>query len=191
MPLRLGHRHRSPERMSADVSARLAWPTDAAAIAEIQIAAWRQDYSDLLPTEVLLGLKVADFTASWGASLERPQDARMRVLVALERATVRGFALVHPSKDPDTDEIGDAEVAEFVIDPLHRRAGHGSRLLQACVDTLVADKFTQGLWWVGTTNDVLREFVTGTGWAADGAHRELESEAGTTMKQVRLHTTLA
>ena len=115
----------------------------------------------------------------------------MRVLVALERATVRGFALVHPAKDPDADEIRDAEVGEFVIDPLHRRVGHGSRLLQACVGTLVADKFGQGLWWVGTTNDVLREFVISTGWAADGAHRELESEAATTMKQIRLRTSLA
>lgn len=177
--------------MNADVSARLAWPTDAAAIAQVQIAAWRQDYADLLPAKVLQDLKVADFTNSWRATLERPQDARMRVLVALERATVRGFALVHPSKDPDTDEIVDAEVAEFVVDPLHRRVGHASRLLQASVDTVVADKFTQGLWWVGATNDVLREFVISTGWAADGAHRELESEAGTTVKQIRLHTTLA
>ncbi|MEO6472528.1 MAG: GNAT family N-acetyltransferase [Aeromicrobium sp.] len=176
--------------MNADVSARLAWPSDASAIAQIQIAAWRQDYADILPSEVLLGLKATQFTDSWEASLTKPQDARMRVLVALERATVRGFALVHPSQDPDTDAVVDSEVGEFVIDPLHRRAGHGSRLLQASVDTLVADKFTRGLWWVGADDDILRAFVTGTGWQPDGAHRELESETGTTLKQVRLHTSL-
>ncbi len=176
--------------MNADVSARLAWPSDASAIAQIQIAAWRQDYADILPSEVLLGLKATQFTDSWEASLTKPQDARIRVLVALERATVRGFALVHPSQDPDTDTVVDSEVGEFVIDPLHRRAGHGSRLLQASVDTLVADKFTRGLWWVGADDDILRAFVTGTGWQPDGAHRELESETGTTLKQVRLHTSL-
>ena len=176
--------------MNADVSARLAWPSDAAAMARIQIAAWRQDYVGILPTEVLLGLKAEPFTESWEAALTTPQDARMRVLVALERATVRGFALVHPCMDPDADPIKDSEVGEFVIDPLHRRAGHGSRLLQACVDTLIADKFDRGLWWVGAGNDVLREFVTGTGWEADGAHRELASETGETLKQIRLHTSL-
>lgn len=174
--------------MNADVSARLAWPSDAAAIARIQIAAWRQDYADVLPTEALLELDAKQFTESWDASLNKPQDARMRVLVALEGASVRGFALVHPSQDPDADAVCDSEVGEFVIDPLHRRAGHGSRLLQASVDTLKADKFTRALWWVTANNDILRTFVTGTGWESDGAHRELQSEGGVTLKQVRLHT---
>lgn len=177
--------------MSADVSARLAWPSDASAIAQIQIAAWRQDYTDVLPTEVLLGLKADQFTESWEASLNKPQDARMRVLVALERATVRGFALIHPSQDPDADGVSDSEIGEFVIDPLHRRAGHGSRLLQASIDTLLADKFSRALWWVTASNDILRSFVTGTGWESDGAHRELQSEGGVSLKQIRLHTSLA
>ena len=176
--------------MNADVSARLAWTSDASAIAQIQIAAWRQDYTGILPPEVLLGLKAEPFTEQWEASLAKPQDARMRVLVALERATVRGFALVHPSQDPDADPVADSEIGEFVVDPLHRRAGHGSRLLQASIDTLQADKFTRALWWVNASDDILRGFVTASGWEADGAHRELESEAGTTLKQVRLHTSL-
>lgn len=176
--------------MSADVSARLAWPTDAKAIAQIQIAAWRHDYADLLPAAALQELKAEQFAETWEAALTSPQDARMRVLVALEGPTVRGFALVHPSQDPDADPVADSEVGEFVIDPLHRRAGHGSRLLQACVDTLQADKFSNALWWVGASDDILRDFVTGTGWESDGAHRELESEAGTTLKQIRLHTSL-
>lgn len=176
--------------MNADVSARLAWPGDARAIARIQIAAWRQDYADVLPADTLLGLKPEPFAETWEASLTTPQDARMRVLVALEGPTVRGFALVHPSQDPDTDPVADSEIGEFVIDPLHRRAGHGSRLLQASVDTLQADKFARALWWVSATDDILRGFVTGTGWESDGAHRELESDAGTTLKQIRLHTSL-
>lgn len=177
--------------MNADVSARLAWPADATAIAQIQVAAWRQDYTTILPARVLLDLKPEPISEQWETSLTTPKDARMRVLVALERATVRGFALVHPAGDPDADPVSDCEVGEFVIDPLHRRAGHGSRLLQACVDTVIADKFTRGLWWVGASDDILRGFVTGTGWEADGAHRELASETGETLKQVRLHTSLA
>jgi GNAT superfamily N-acetyltransferase len=177
--------------MNADVSARLAWTSDASAIAQIQIAAWRQDYSDVLPSEVLLGLKAEQFAEQWESLLTKPQDARMRVLVALERATVRGFALLHPSQDPDADPVADSEVGEFVIDPLHRRAGHGSRLLQASIDTLQADKFTRALWWVAANDDILRGFVTASGWEADGAHRELQSEAGTTLKQIRLHTALS
>lgn len=177
--------------VTADVSARLAWPDDAAAIARVQIAAWRDSYTSVLSPDVLDSLSADEFTQRWTASLTKPQDARMRVLVALERADVRGFALVHPSFDPDADQVADGEVGEFVIDPDHRGEGHGSRLLQAAMDTLAADSFTRVRWWIPSTDDALRAFVTGSGWAADGAHRELQDEAGTTVKQVRLHTTLS
>ena len=177
--------------VTADVSARLAWPDDAGAIARVQIAAWRDMYADVLAPEVLESLDVDDFAERWTVSLTKPQDARIRVLVALDRADIRGFALVHPSFDPDADQVTDGEVGELVIDPEHRGEGHGSRLLQAAMDTLAADHFTRVRWWIASTDDALRDFVTSSGWEADGAHRELQDDAGNTIKQVRLHTTPA
>ena len=174
--------------VTADVSARLAWPDDAGSIARVQIAAWRDMYADVLAPDVLESLDVDDFAERWTVSLTKPQDARIRVLVALDRADVRGFALVHPSFDPDADQVTDGEVGELVVDPEHRGEGHGSRLLQAAMDTLAADKFTRVRWWIASTDDALRDFVTSSGWEADGAHRELQDEAGNTVKQVRLHT---
>ncbi len=174
--------------VTADVSARLAWPDDARSIARVQVAAWRDMYADILAPEVLESLDVDDFTERWTVSLTKPQDARIRVLVALDRADVRGFALVHPSFDPDADQVTDGEVGELVVDPEHRGEGHGSRLLQAAMDTLAADHFTRVRWWIASTDDALRDFVTSSGWEADGAHRELQDEAGNTVKQVRLHT---
>ena len=135
--------------MSADVSARLAWPDDATSIVRVQLASWRASYADLIPAEVLESVDPAELAERWTTTLSSPKDARMRVLVALERADVRGFALVHPCYDPDADQIADGEIGEFVIDPEHQRAGHGSRLLQAAIDTLAADKFTRAVWWVG------------------------------------------
>ena len=174
---------------TADVSARLAWPDDAASMVRVQLACWRTN--DLVPTDELDALDPTELTERWANLISSPQDARMRVLVALERADIRGFALVHPSYDPDSDQVADGEIGEFMVDPAHQRDGHGSRLLQAAVDTLVADKFTRGRWWIASTDDVLRAFVTESGWAADGAHRELEGDTGATVKQIRLHTALA
>ena len=91
---------------------------------------------------------------------------------------------------PTPDQIADGEVGELVVDPDHRGAGHGSRLVQAAMDTLRADSFSRAVWWLASTDDDLRGFVTGTGWAPDGAHRELEDESGRTVRQVRLHTAL-
>jgi len=175
---------------SADVSARLAWPDDAATIAALQHAHWRRTYGDTVDPAELAALDEAVMTERWAQIVAAPRDARMRVLVALERATMRGFALVHPCHDPDADQVADAEVGEFVVDESHRREGHGSRLLHACVDTVRADGFTRAVWWVSTGDDVLRAWLQDAGWAPDGAHREFAGATGP-LKQIRLHTSLA
>lgn len=178
--------------MSADVSVRVGWADDAAAIAGVQVRAWRQEYAGLLPDEVLDQLSAEDFETAWRQSLSRPQDARQRVLVALERSAVRGFAMTGPASDPDLDPVAVGEVAELTVDPDHPREGHGSRLLQACADTLRADRFRTAVLWLNATDDVRRSFLAGAGWAADGAHRELDlhGDGSVRVKQVRLHTDL-
>lgn len=181
-----------PGTPSADVSVRVAWTDDAGAIADLQVRAWRQAYDGLLPSDVLEALDPGQFAAAWQESLTKPKDARNRVLVALERNTVRGFAITSPSDDPDADPIADGELSELTVDPDHVRLGHGSRLLQACADTLRADRFTRAVTWLNSTDDALRQFLTGAGWAPDGAHRELDlrGDGDVLVKQVRLHTDL-
>jgi GNAT superfamily N-acetyltransferase len=177
---------------TADVSVRIAWADDATGIAEVQVAAWRQQYAELLPAEVLDSFDTDQFAAAWHQALTRPADARNRVLVALERNTVRGFAVTAPSPDPDADPVADGELTELVVHPDHLRVGHGSRLVHAAVDTLRADRFTRGTTWLPSVDDVRREFLTGSGWGPDGAHRELDlhGDGSVRVKQVRLHTDL-
>lgn len=180
-------------RPTADVSVRTAWAADAKAIAHVQIRAWRRGYAGVLPDEVLAALDDAAFAAQWSEAILRPAEARNRVLVALDGPTVVGFALTAVADDPDANPASDGQVAEFVVDPDHRGAGHGSRLLQACADTLRADRFSRGTLWVTSTDDTLRGFLTEAGWAPDGAHRELDltGDGSVRVKQVRLHTGLA
>ena len=182
----------SPTQPSADVSVRVAWSADADAVAQVQVRAWRRMYAGLLPDQVLQALDAAAFAAQWSEAINRPAEARTRVLVALDRATVVGFALTAVADDPDADPARDGQVAELVVDPEHQRAGHGSRLVQACADTLSADGFSRATTWVNSTDDVLRGFLTESGWAPDGAHRELDltGDGTTLVKQVRLHTAL-
>lgn len=169
----------------ADVSVRVAWPADAAGIAAVQLRAWQERYDGGA------ALDADTLAEAWRQSLSRPPEARHRALVALAGDEVVGFALTGPNGDPDADPAVDGEMAEFTVGPDRTRAGHGSRLLQACADTLGADGFARAVCWVDATDDVLRAFLTSAGWAADGASRELADEAGATVKQVRLHTALA
>jgi GNAT superfamily N-acetyltransferase len=176
----------------SEVRVRVAVPADATAIARVQVASWRREYADLLPAELVDAMNAEEFAEHWAQSLQRPGDARNRVLVALDGDDVRGFAVTGPSADPDADSIADGEIAELTVDPEHRREGHGSRLLQASVETLRSDRFVRGLLWLASYDDDARRFVTEAGWAPDGAHRELDlrGDGAVRVKQVRLHTDL-
>ena len=179
---------------TADVSVRIAWADDAPAIAEVQLRAWPELYGAVLPAEAIPSgpEAVEQAAAAWRGSLTTPGDARNRVLVALERNRVVGFAITGPATDPDCDPIGDGELQELTVDPAERGKGHGSRLLQATAETMQADRFTRAVTWVLAADDDLRAFLTAAGWAPDTAHRELDLDgSGTTLvKQVRLHTAL-
>ena len=180
---------------TADVSVRIAWADDAPAIAEVQLRAWPELYGGLLPADAIpTGPEAVEQAASaWRQSMSTPGDARNRVLVALERNRVVGFAITGPAGDPDCDPVADGELQELTLDPGERGKGHGSRLLQAAADTLEADRFTRAVTWTMATDDALRTFLTQAGWAADGAHRELDLDGSgtTTVKQVRLHTAVS
>jgi ribosomal protein S18 acetylase RimI-like enzyme len=176
----------------ADRSVRVAWAADAIAIGSIQARAWRETYAEVLPGELLEQIDAGAFAEHWRTAIAAPPTAKHRVLVALERNTVAGFAATAPSEDPDADPR-DGEIVAFHIDPAAFGAGHGSRLLAAAADTLRADGFTQARFWVVVRDDALRSFLEPAGWAPDGARRELDLTGDGTarLRQVRLHTDLS
>jgi GNAT superfamily N-acetyltransferase len=175
---------------TADTHVRLALPAEAGAIGEVQVAAWKVSYDGLLPAEVLGQLNPEQFAESWRNALLAPGQARNRVLVALDHERVVAFAATTVSDDPDADPAKDALIAEFCVHPDATRAGHGSRLLHAVADTLGADGFTRATIWLNATDDTLRTFLTESGWAPDGGHRELDlyGDESVRVKQIRLHT---
>lgn len=186
----------SEDRPTADVSVRVAWSDDAGAIAGVQVRAWERDLAELLDVAALPPAEqVAD---AWSAAMKKPDDARNRVLVALERNRVVGFAVTTPAADPDCDPVADGEIVELVVPPDETGRGHGSRLLQAAAETLSADHFVRAVHWVVSTDDERRTFFESAGWAPDQAHRELALGDGgaagagntATLRQVRLHTAL-
>ena len=180
---------------SADVSVRIAWADDAPVIAALQLRTWPELYAGLVPPgSIPSGPEAVEAAAAaWRESMAKPGDARNRVLVALERNRVVGFAITGPASDPDCDPVADGELQELTVDPSERGQGHGSRLLQAAAETMQADRFGRAVTWVIAADDTLRAFLTTAGWAPDTAHRELDLDGSgsTLVKQVRLHTALA
>lgn len=172
-------------------SVRLAWPSEAAAISGVQRRGWLA-LPPPLGESLLSGVDEATMVEAWERVIARPSDARHRVLVAVgDSGRLVGFATTGPSGDPDAEPGADGEIDQFWVDPPAQRRGHGSRLLNACADTLRADGFTRARWWVLANDVVLRRFLAVAGWEPDGATRTIGAEDGTvTIDQLRLHTSL-
>jgi ribosomal protein S18 acetylase RimI-like enzyme len=173
-------------------SVRLAWPAEAVSIAELQRRAWATQWPADLAELMLASVSLTEMTDSWRLAVERPPQSAFRVLAATDGTRVVGFASTMPSQDDDADPSIDGAIDQFVVDPAAQHRGHGSRLLNACADTLRADGFRRASFWVNAKDDALQRFLTAAGWAADGASREIGPEdESVRLKQVRLHTDLA
>ena len=172
-------------------SVRLALPAESWGIASVQRRSWGDTGDDAMRS-LLKGIDLDTMAATWHSAISRPPEARWRVLVAVAGGQVVGLATTLPSQDPDADPGTDGAIDELVVDPTARRRGHGSRLLNACIDTLRADGFVRVRHWLRADDDLRRAFLTDAGWAPDGAHREIGSEDDAIrVKQIRLHTAIA
>jgi GNAT superfamily N-acetyltransferase len=167
---------------------RLALPRDVPAVAAIQSRAWNADYPQLLPAVVLARVETSA-AAQWAEAVDRPPTSAHHLLVALQDEVVVGFAAVVPAEPEDGGPTGTGALELLSVDPNHRRAGHGSRLLTAAVETRRIDRFTRAVCWLAEADRAQTAFLTATGWADDGARRELDMGT-TTLVEARLVTDL-
>ncbi len=173
----------------ADVSVRPARPDDAERVARVQLSTWRTAYADLLPADAL-DLPEQQVAAMWLHAVEAPPTPRHRVLVALERDEVVGFAATNPAEDADVDAATTAELTALLVEPRWGRRGHGSRLLAAAADGWRSAGTRLAVTWAWERDASTRGLLTGAGWDLDGAARGLDT-GRRVERQVRLHTSLA
>jgi GNAT superfamily N-acetyltransferase len=198
---------------------RPARAADADTIGRIQLAAWRDQYADVLPADALAAMSAADLGARWRESITAPPSPRHLVVVAVDGAhrepadgaeraeqpgqaeqqgdtagddrRVTGFAAFGPTDDPDCDAETTAELFALTVDPAETGRGHGSRLLAACADLLREAGFSLAVCWVLLDDARFRAFLQETGWAPDGAYRDLDrGDGGPPARSVRLQTAL-
>ncbi|MCF6745099.1 GNAT family N-acetyltransferase [Blastococcus sp. KM273128] len=168
---------------SADVSVRPARQEDTAAIARVQGVTWRTAYRDVLPAAVLDGWDEAAVADSWLAAVTAPPSPGHRVLVAVERDQVVGFAAV--ATGPDA-----AEISTLLVEPRWGRRGHGSRLLAAVTDLSSAEGTTRLEVWLAESDRASAGFYESAGWAPDGWARTLDTGAAP-LRELRWHVELA
>ena len=185
----MAHQHDHPAHSPgplADASVRVARETDAPAVGLVQAVVWREAYTAVLPEEVLATFEPQAFASVWRQSLASPPQGVYRLLAACAGDQVVGFASIGPSQDPDASpETG--ELSALGVHPEARRVGHGSRLLNAVVDTLRGAGATRLHTWVLASDEATRGFLLASGLGPDGAFRDrVVSRDGDTAREVRL-----
>ena len=191
MPRHHDHGHEHAPGPLADASVRVARESDAPAVGMVQAAVWQDAYAAVLPADVLATFEPQAFAGAWRRSLASPPAGAYRLLAACAGAQVVGFASVGPSQDPDASpETG--ELSVIGVHPQARRAGHGSRLLNAPVDTLRGAGAQVLHTWVLAEDEGTRQFLVQAGLAPDGAFRDrIVSPDGRSAREVRLVADLA
>jgi GNAT superfamily N-acetyltransferase len=185
----------------ADVGVRPARRADTDAVARIQMRAWRADYREFVPAEVLAELTGADaaevWRQRWAEAVTAPPSPRHVLLVAVAAGSVVGFAARGPAAEADHDPEMTAELITLRVDPDHAREGHDSRLLAAVADLSRDEGFRTVITWLFEADETQRAFFVSAGWAPDGARRTLTFPApspppgGATtnpLVMIRLHT---
>jgi GNAT superfamily N-acetyltransferase len=169
---------------------------DAASLARVQVASWRRDFAGIVPPALLAELTGDEASAvwrdRWREAITSPPTSRHHVLAAVTDTPPRevvGFASAGPATDADRWPGTDGQVYELRVMPERTGQGHGSRLLHAVADTLVADGFHTLSIWALEADTALRRFLESSGWAADGGRGELDVGASVTV--LRLHTAIS
>lgn len=155
---------------TADVSARPAVPGDEDAVAQIQLAAWRT----MLGDAAVEALDAEQIRTTWAAAIESPPTRQDRLFAACDGPDVVGFAALTAGGD----------IIALEVAPEHRRLGHGSRLLAACIDTLRIRNTAVVRTWAFQGDEAREKFLTTAGFGEGGVRRTIEGPAGDLVEQL-------
>lgn len=162
---------------------RDATTADAPAMAAVQARAWKAGYADLLDAEQLARLTPAALVEVWRRAVGA-LPPRHHVLVATAGEHVVGLAAIGPGEDRDASP-GDALLSVLLVDPVHQRQGHGSRLLSAAAWRAADSGFERLRIWTPAADDARRGFLTEAGLAPDGAERRLAGPGDRPVAEIR------
>ena len=129
---------------------RRASAADASAIADVYVRTWRAAYRDLLSPSLLRQMRPLRETLFWWTTLCDPHPGSVTFVLEDAEAGIVGFVSGGP--DRGRGAARRAEVYTLYLLPSFQRRGLGTRLLAACVRSLLANGFDSLVIWVLSGN---------------------------------------
>jgi GNAT superfamily N-acetyltransferase len=130
---------------------RPARPGDAAALARIYVAAWRDAYAGILPDAMLVGMSDVRHAAAWQHELAA-RDRHSETLVAEDDDGVVGLVTVGPARRVSRAQLEGGEIYRLYVAPERQGEGAGKMLLMASFDWLIARDVDAVIVWVLAEN---------------------------------------
>jgi ribosomal protein S18 acetylase RimI-like enzyme len=153
-----------------DATLRRATPTDAPALAEIHVAAWRAAYRGIVPASHLEQFTVEGRTRRLREFLA---DHSAETYVAEYEGRLVGFLTLGGCRDTDVDQTKIGEIWGIYVLPEHWRRGVGRFLCEQGQSMLASRDFAIAVLWVLEANLPAKRFYEAMGFKPDGATREL------------------
>jgi GNAT superfamily N-acetyltransferase len=147
-------------RVAGDAEVRAATVDDAAAIADVHVAAWRAAYRGILLDETLDALDVDARAARWRDILRNPGT-----IVAVRQDRVVGFGSFGPAR-ADEDR-GCGEIYGLYVHPDAWGSSAGQALIDEMEAELRAAGHEEAMLWVLAENPRARRFYERNGWHDD------------------------
>ena len=167
---------------------RTAHLEDAAAIAAVHVASWRQAYRGMLPEAHLESLSALDKEATAHSLLRTPPSPRHRLLVLDRGGQILGFAATGPASEGSGDAVG--EVYAIYLHPTHWSQGWGRLLMAQAQAALREAGFREAILWVLERNVRARKFYEAGAWNGTGETRT-QWQRGIAIREVRYRRDIA
>ena len=168
------------------VALRDARPSDARAMAELNVAAWRAFFVGLVPQALIDGQQAEPRVRYWEEHL--PSVPPARTWVAQRGGRVIGFTQVGPSRDPDAPEA--AELYGMYVLPEVVGTGVGRALMEAALEYCRAGPWREAILWTLPGDHRAARFYRSWGWEPEGVAKTGHSPLGdidSVRYRLRLH----
>lgn len=143
---------------------------EAKSIAEIQVQAWHEAYTGLVPQSYLDAIDVAKRTDAWKDGFTNPAHT---VLLGVLAGKAIGFAsFLGPCRDKDCAEDVGEIAAIYLLQEFHGR-GFGQELFQRSISLLQAGGYAETVVWVLEGNTRARDFYLRQGLSLDGGKKDV------------------
>jgi ribosomal protein S18 acetylase RimI-like enzyme len=136
--------------------------SDASAIAEVHVRAWRETYRGIMPDKVLDEPSAERSAQNWSAATAGLSEKRQVLSVAVDDlGTIVGFAVAGPTREAALSTSGEIYAINLVMQAT--RKGLGTRLMLAMAEGLIGHGFADAGLWVLEKNIGARWFYESLG----------------------------